>query len=113
MNKKYIEKYQNIIDDQGFLLDPEYWSANFAIDSAKEFNLILTDKHWEIINIIRDLYEEKMIVPELRTTLKVLKNFNEEIATRKYIYMLFPYGYGQQACLIAGMRQPKKLWLDL
>jgi tRNA 2-thiouridine synthesizing protein E len=32
---------------------------------------------------------------------------------RKYIYNLFPYGYGQQACKIAGMREPKKLWLDL
>jgi len=34
-------------------------------------------------------------------------------STRRYIYKLFPYGYGQQACKIAGMRQPKKLWLDM
>ena len=37
----------------------------------------------------------------------------EAKATRKFVYTLFPYGYGQQGCLIAGMRQPKKLWLDL
>jgi tRNA 2-thiouridine synthesizing protein E len=41
-----------------------------------------------------------------------LKNPEFEI-DRKYIYNLFPYGYGQQACKIAGMREPKKLWLDL
>jgi len=26
---------------------------------------------------------------------------------------MFPYGYGQQACKIAGMRVPLKLWLYL
>jgi len=41
-----------------------------------------------------------------------LKNTEFKI-DRKYIYNLFPYGYGQQACKIAGMREPKKLWLDL
>ena len=37
----------------------------------------------------------------------------KEIATRRYVYDLFPYGYGQQACKIAGMRRPLKLLLDL
>jgi tRNA 2-thiouridine synthesizing protein E len=36
-----------------------------------------------------------------------------EKATRKYVYQLFPYGYGQQACKIAGMRKPLKLMLDV
>jgi len=29
------------------------------------------------------------------------------------LYALFPYGYGQQACKIAGMRKPLKLMLDI
>ena len=37
----------------------------------------------------------------------------KDTATRKYVYDLFPYGYGQQACKIAGMRKPLKLLLDL
>lgn len=37
----------------------------------------------------------------------------KEPATRKYLYDLFPYGYGQQACEIAGMRMPRKLMLDV
>ena len=39
--------------------------------------------------------------------------YGVEKSSRKYVYDLFPYGYGQQACKIAGMRQPKKLWLDM
>ena len=53
-------------------------------------------------------------VPELRTSLKILKqSIGVEKATRKYIYALFSYGYGQQACKIADMRLPRKLWLDV
>lgn len=29
------------------------------------------------------------------------------------LYALFPHGYGQQACRIAGMRKPLKLMLDV
>ena len=41
------------------------------------------------------------------------KKHGKEKATRKYVYNMFPYGYGQQACKIAGMRVPLKLLLDL
>jgi tRNA 2-thiouridine synthesizing protein E len=34
-------------------------------------------------------------------------------ANRRYLYRLFPRGYGQQACKIAGMRKPRKLMLDV
>ncbi len=37
----------------------------------------------------------------------------KEKATRKFLYELSPYGYGQQACKIAGMRKPRKLMLDV
>ena len=53
-------------------------------------------------------------MPELRQLLRFFEtNYGKEKSSRKYIYKLFPYGYGQQACKIAGMRQPKKLWLDV
>jgi sulfur relay (sulfurtransferase) DsrC/TusE family protein len=53
-------------------------------------------------------------VPEARHALKDLRlKPGEEKATRKFLYSLFPYGYGQQACKIAGMRKPLKLMLDI
>ena len=105
---------KDIRDISGFITDSNMWNIDFANQVADEFDLSLTEKHWEIINLIRELYEKTQKVPELRTVLKSvsLKNHEFEI-DRKYIYNLFPYGYGQQACKIAGMREPKKLWLDL
>jgi TusE/DsrC/DsvC family sulfur relay protein len=105
---------KDIRDISGFITDSSMWSIDFANQVADEFDLNLTEKHWEIINLIRDLYEKTQKVPELRTVLKSVSFKNAEFEIdRKYIYNLFPYGYGQQACKIAGMREPKKLWLDL
>ena len=70
---------------------------------------------WENeIKYIRNHYTKHNRVPELRELLRLFEtNYGKEKSSRKYIYKLFPYGYGQQACKIAGMRQPKKLWLDV
>jgi len=101
-------------DDDGFLLDPDDWTEEIAKSISDKENLELTEDHWLLIHMIRDLYHEHHAVPEMRTIMKQLKNdLGPEKATRKFVYTLFPYGYGQQGCKIAGMRQPKKLWLDL
>jgi tRNA 2-thiouridine synthesizing protein E len=105
---------KDIREISGFITDSSMWTIDFANQVADEFDLNLTEKHWEIINLIRDLYEKTQKVPELRTVLKSVSLKNPKFKIdRKYIYNLFPYGYGQQACKIAGMREPKKLWLDL
>ena len=74
----------------------------------------MSDEHWEVVNYIRHQFETNCSVPELRFFLKYLRNnYGHEKATRRYVYDLFPYGYGQQACKIAGMRKPRKLMLDV
>jgi len=107
--KNNIEK-----DADGFLLEPDDWTEEVAREMAEPEEMLLTDEHWNLIHLIREYYYEYSSVPELRKILKRLKSeLGEEKSTRKYVYALFPYGYGQQGCKIAGMRQPKKLWLDL
>jgi TusE/DsrC/DsvC family sulfur relay protein len=101
-------------DDDGFLLDPDDWTKDIANEMAVKEELELTEDRWNLVRIIREYYYENDSVPELRKVLKQLKTeLGPGKATRKYVYALFPYGYGQQGCKIAGMRQPKKLWLDL
>lgn len=101
-------------DEYGFLTDPEDWTEDFAQQVALEENITLSDEHWTVVHSIRELYFETSRVPELRTIMKKLKeNLGPDQATRKFVYQLFPYGYGQQACKIAGMRLPRKLWLDV
>ena len=102
------------IDDEGYLLDPDDWSMEVAETLARGENLELIDDRLEIVHFVRNYFLESQTIPELRTLLRTLHDrHGKEKATRKYIYKLFPYGYGQQACKIAGMRKPLKLLLDL
>jgi TusE/DsrC/DsvC family sulfur relay protein len=101
-------------DNEGYLLDPAQWSEQVALTIAAREDIAMTDAHWEIVRFVRDYYETFQSVPENRTLLKMLRErHGRETATRKYIHNLFPYGFGQQACKIAGMRKPLKLLLDL
>ncbi len=102
------------LDDEGFLLDPEDWTEEVGFKLADTIDIEMDEKKWEIVNMVRDLFIETQCIPEARTILKILRErHGKEIATRKYLYAMFPYGYGQQACKIAGMRKPLKIMLDL
>ena len=106
---QYIQR-----DEEGFLLDASEWREDFIEPIATEMDITLSEEHMEIIRYIRSYYEQNRTVPEARTLLKYLKeHWGEAKATRRYLYQLFPYGYGQQACKIAGMTKPRKLMLDV
>jgi len=101
-------------DEEGYLLDPAQWDPEVAHCIADLEGLELDDERWAVVEFIRTYYDENQSVPEARVALKALeKKHGKERATRKYLYRLFPYGYGQQACKIAGMRKPRKLMLDV
>ena len=101
-------------DDEGFLLDPDDWSPDLAQAIAHEAGQTLGDEHWQIIDYIRDAYARTQTVPEARKLLGFMRGiWGEERGTRRYLYRLFPTGYGQTACKIAGMRKPLKLMLDV
>ena len=101
-------------DNEGFLLDPAMWDRSVAEQLVEIEGLEMSESHWEVVEFVRAYYEERHAVPEARVLLKALRErLGKEVATRKYLYRLFPYGYGQQACKIAGTRKPLKLMLDI
>lgn len=101
-------------DEEGFLLDTADWNETVANAIAKDLKLEMTSERWMVVNFVREHFEERQSVPEARTLLKAMEcELGKDRSTRKYLYQLFPYGYGQQACKIAGMRKPRKLMLDV
>lgn len=102
------------IDREGYLLDPSDWNRNVARVIADKENIELTDDVWEVVQFVREQFEVNQCIPEHRRLLQELRRRHGKAkATRKYVYDMFPYGYGQQACKIAGMRVPLKILLDL
>jgi TusE/DsrC/DsvC family sulfur relay protein len=94
-------------DAEGFLADLNDWSEDVATALSAQDQLELGEKHWQIINWIRDYYAENSTAPNLRVMTKLIGNdLGEEFADKKYLFDLFPYGPAKQAARYAGMPKP-------
>jgi tRNA 2-thiouridine synthesizing protein E len=95
------------LDEDGYLQDWNDWSKEAAEEFAKQEGIELTDEHWEIINFLRQYFEEYQIAPAIRVLVKEVKaKFGPEKGNLKYVYRLFPAGPAKQACKYAGLPKP-------
>ncbi len=95
------------VDEEGFLEDLNTWVPAVADVMSAQDDLELTDEHWDIINFLREYYEEYQIAPAVRVLTKAVgKKLGKAKGNSKYLYSLFPYGPGKQACRYAGLPKP-------
>ena len=81
------------VDDEGYLLDPDQWTEEWAAQQAHLLNLSLDDDHW-------------FVTPDARHAMRRLEQ-RYQTRGRQRMFELFPYGYVAQACRIAGMKRPR------
>ena len=94
-------------DEEGYLLDISVWNKGLADLIAQDENIDMNDDHWEVVNFLREYYEEYQIAPAIRVLTKaVKKTLGPDKGNSKYLYELFPYGPAKQACKIAGLPKP-------
>jgi len=94
-------------DEEGYLTDLSQWNPDLALLIAQDEKIDMTGEHWEVVNFLREYYDEYQIAPAIRVLTKALKKkLGEEKSSNKYLYDLFPYGPAKQACKIAGLPKP-------
>ena len=94
-------------DEEGYLVDRGDWSEDVANEMARIDNCELTDNHWEVINFLREYYDEYQIAPAVRVLTKAIgKKLGPDKGNSKYLYELYPYGPAKQACKYAGLPKP-------
>lgn len=93
-------------DAEGYLVDPQNWSEEVAEEFARRENIQLTEDHWDVLTFMRAFYDEHQIAPDARYVIKHLIDRLGKQA-RNRLFELFPYGYVQQTCKIAGMKRPR------
>ncbi len=94
-------------DEEGYITTLSDWSKELADVIAEAENIDMNEEHWEVVNFLRDYYEEYQIAPAVRVLIKsVKKSMGPEKGNNKYMYELFPYGPAKQACKIAGLPKP-------
>ncbi|HXZ51449.1 MAG TPA: TusE/DsrC/DsvC family sulfur relay protein [Burkholderiales bacterium] len=94
-------------DEEGYLTNLADWNEDVAQFLANEEKVELTPNHWEVINFLREYYNEYQIAPAIRVLTKAIgKKLGPDKGNNKYLYELFPYGPAKQACKIAGLPKP-------
>jgi tRNA 2-thiouridine synthesizing protein E len=91
-----------LLDKDGHLANPSDWSEELARELAvREGVGEITDKHWVVINFMRNVYEKEREPPSIRRITQ------ESGIDTKTLYQLFPNGPGRKAAKIAGLPRPK------
>ena len=96
---------------KGYEFEKGRWVVVGDEDIAKVIaqgeNVDMTPSHWEVVNFLRDYYNEYQIAPAVRVLTKAIgKQLGPDKGNSKYLYELFPYGPAKQACKIAGLPKP-------
>ena len=102
VNGKQVE-----VDEDGYIQRLEDWTEDVAKEIARVENVEMGENHWEVVNFLREYYNEYQIAPAVRVLTKAIgKKLGADKGNSKYLYELFPYGPAKQACKIAGLPKP-------
>ncbi len=93
--------------DDGRLQNVQDWNEAVAEALAEKEGLSLTHAHWEVINFLREYYDEYNIVPVMNLFQKAFADrFDRVKADVVYLNKLFPGTVPIQASRIAGLPTP-------
>ena len=59
-------------DEEGYLTDISEWNEDVAKVLAEQENVNMTEQHWEVINFLREYYNEFQIAPAVRVLTKAI-----------------------------------------
>ena len=96
-------------DSEGYLFDPGQWSDAVAEAVARATGLNLNGEHWNILHFMRRHLASEGVAPDVRHVVDFLVAQGEldKKRAKEHLFKLFPYGYMQQACKIAGFQRPR------
>lgn len=94
----------------GFLENLEDWSEDVARVIAAEEQLELGERHWDVLNYLRDEYiNNGGNQPNTRTLVKSMaKIWDDKSVNAKSLYDLFPLDPSKQGGRIAGLPESRR-----
>ncbi|MGE3245742.1 MAG: TusE/DsrC/DsvC family sulfur relay protein [Beijerinckiaceae bacterium] len=93
----------------GYLADLDDWSRELAEHMAAGENLALTEKHWDVIEYLREEYiDNNQTQPNTRTILKAMSDKWGERVEQRELYDLFPGDPSKQAGRLAGLPESRR-----
>ncbi len=97
--EKMIAQKNVLVNEEGYLTDFTQWNKEIGNELAGENNIVLTSKHWEVIDYIQDEYTKD-------SPLSIRRIGKSGVVDIKEFYALFPVGPLKTATKIAGVPKP-------
>jgi tRNA 2-thiouridine synthesizing protein E len=96
------------LDKDGFLKNHLDWTPDIANQLATAESIQLTEAHWEVMQALRDFYQEFDLSPAMRPLTKYLKQrLGPDKASSIYLLRLFPGSPAKIAAKLAGLPRPE------
>lgn len=99
MAQKTIAGQSVEVNDEGYMVDASQWNREIAAEMAKEEGMDLTDKHYEVLEFLRNANEKG-------ETLTIRRVGKSGITDIKGLYQLFPGGPLKFSSKFAGIPKP-------
>ena len=99
MAEKTIAGKQVNVSEEGYLEDMSQWNEDIAKEIADEIGIELTDKHFEVLNYLREK-------TEAGDSLSIRSVGKSGVVDVKGLYKLFPKGPLKFSSKIAGIPKP-------
>lgn len=94
-------------DKEGFLRELSDWKPQVAEQIARSENLELTSAHWEILQLLRNYYQEYDASPAMRPLVKYCAlQLGADKGRSIYLMSLFPGSPAKLGSKIAGLPKP-------
>ena len=94
-------------DREGFLRELSDWSPEVAEQIATQEQLELTAAHWEVIDLLREYYQEFDDSPAMRPLVKYCAlKLGKDKGKSIYLMSLFPGSPAKIGSKIAGLPKP-------
>ncbi len=94
----------------GYLMELSDWSEKVAEVMAAKEGIELTQRHWDLINYLRDEYfNNNENQPNTRTIVKAMQQlWDDRKVDAKTVYDLFPLDPSKQGGRIAGLPESRR-----
>ena len=99
MAQKTVAGQSIEVNDEGYMTDASQWTKEIAAELAKEDGIALTDKHYEVLEFLRETIEKG-------NTLTIRRVGKSGIIDIKGLYGLFPGGPLKLSSKYAGIPKP-------
>ena len=87
------------VNEEGYMTDFKQWDKTIGEELAKEAEISLSPRHWEILTYLQDEYKKEI-------PLSIRKIGKSGVVDIKEFYQLFPKAPLKTATKIAGIPKP-------